>query len=474
MIQPTGRKRVAVIGGGIAGLTAGLAVVRERPDVDVTVFEGASEVGGKLKLGEIAGVQVDLGAESILNRRPEGVELAKEVGLAESIVHPATTAAGIWTREAVRPLPRTLMGIPADLGGAARSGIVSRAGVLRASVEPLLPAPSLREDVGVGVFVARRLGPEIRDRLVEPMLGGVYAGRADETSLHAALPQVVASVETHGSLVKAARAATSEANTSSNPPVFAGLDGGVGMLAVATADALVASGGTVETDTMVRELSQTPAGWRLVLGPTASTRVVDADLVIVAVPGRPAARLLKGAAPDAARELDRIEYASMAIVTVAFDARHAGPALTGSGFLVPPVDGRIVKATTFSSRKWAWLTGDVEIVRCSIGRFREEAELQRPDTELVEAAVLNLRDAVGLHARVLDAHVTRWGGALPQYAVGHLDRVRRVNEALARIPGLEICGAAYDGVGIAAVVATARRAATRVVATLGPAETMDA
>jgi oxygen-dependent protoporphyrinogen oxidase len=462
-----------VIGGGIAGLTAALTVLRERPDVDVTVFEGGSEVGGKLKLGEIAGRQVDLGAESILNRRPEGVELVEDVGLAGSIVHPATIAAGCWTRNAVRPLPPTLMGIPADLAGAVRSGIVSRAGGLRASVESLLPAPKLQEDTGVGVLVARRLGAEIRDRLVEPMLGGVYAGRTDEISLHAALPQVVASVAEQGSLLKAARAATSETNTCASTPVFAGVDGGVGRLALAAAEAVVAAGGSIETDATVRELSRTPEGWRLVVGATADPGVVDTDHVIVAVPARPAARLLGDAVPDAARELDRIEYASMAIVTVAFDARETGPILTGSGFLVPPVDGRIVKAATFSSRKWTWLRGDVEVVRCSIGRFREEGELQRPDTELVDAAVLDLRESVGLHGRLLDAKVTRWGGALPQYAVGHLDRIRRVDEAVARVPGLEICGAAYDGVGIPAVIATGRRAATRVVATLGPAETMD-
>jgi oxygen-dependent protoporphyrinogen oxidase len=134
----------------------------------------------------------------------------------------------------------------------------------------------------------------------------------------------------------------------------------------------------------------------------------------------------------------------------------------------------VIKAVTYSSHKWEWLAGDVVLVRCSIGRFREEAEVQRPDTELVEAAVLDLRDAVGLHAPLVDATVTRWGGALPQYAVGHLDRVRRIDEAVAAVSGLEVCGAAYAGVGIPAVIVTAQAAATRVAEALGRADTMDA
>jgi oxygen-dependent protoporphyrinogen oxidase len=147
--------------------------------------------------------------------------------------------------------------------------------------------------------------------------------------------------------------------------------------------------------------------------------------------------------------------------------------LAGSGFLVPPVDGRLIKAATFASRKWAWLDGDVLVLRCSIGRHREEADLQRDDSDLVDGAVMDLREATGLHVPLLDAVVTRWGGALPQYAVGHLDRVARIDAVVAAVPGLEVCGAAYGGVGIPAVIASGTQAATRVAATLTTAGTMD-
>jgi oxygen-dependent protoporphyrinogen oxidase len=475
MDPPQRRRRVAVIGGGIAGLVAADAVLRARSDIDVTVFEGSPEIGGKLRLGEIAGVTVDLGAESLLNRRPEGVELIADVGLSGSLVHPHVTEAGIWTRGSVRSLPPTLMGIPADPDLARRRGIISRRGALRASLESRLPSPDLTTDVGVGVLVARRMGAEVRDRLVEPLLGGVYAGRADEISLHAALPQVVAGIREHGSLLAAARAAVVPVDSPvQRPPFFAGIAGGVGRLPLELARDIVERGGSVRRDATVRELHRTTDGWRLVVGSTTESSVVDADAVVIAVPAAPASRLLRDVAPTASIELGRVESASMALVTVAFEAGRVGVELVGSGFLVPPVDGRVIKAATFVSQKWSWLAGDVVVVRCSIGRFREEAELQRPDTELVESAVLDLREAVGLDAPLLDALVTRWGGALPQYAVGHVERVRRINEAVAAVPGLDVCGAAYDGVGIPAVIANARAAATRVVAAVGAADTMGA
>ena len=193
-----GRSRVVVVGGGIGGLAAAHQILLARPDVDLVLVEATQVVGGKLRLGEVAGLRVDLGAESMLNRRPEGVELARAVGLADAVVHPETAAASLWMSAGLMPLPPTLMGIPADPASAV---VLSEEGARRAAAEDTLPAVDVTEDVGVGVLVAERLGPEVRDRLVEPLLGGVYAGRADELSLHAALPQVAAGVREHGSLL---------------------------------------------------------------------------------------------------------------------------------------------------------------------------------------------------------------------------------------------------------------------------------
>jgi oxygen-dependent protoporphyrinogen oxidase len=275
------------------------------------------------------------------------------------------------------------------------------------------------------------------------------------------VPQVVALLDQDRSMMRAAAAASA---SGSDVPVFAGLVGGIGQLPEAVVRAF---GIDVRTGATVRELAHAgEGGWNLVVGSTRDAEILHADAVIVATPARATARLLAHVVPNAALELAHVEYASMAIVTMAFRVRDF-PATEGSGFLVPPVDGRTVKAATFSFAKWDWIreaADDLLVMRCSIGRHREEAVLQRADEELVQTALEDLADAIGVSVRPVDWHVQRWGGALPQYAVGHVDRVRDVRASVAAVPGLAVCGAAYDGLGIPACIASA--AATQVLAGL--------
>lgn len=463
--------RVVVVGAGISGLAAAHAVRRAAPAVDVVVLEGSSTVGGKLAAAEVGGVRVDTGAESILNRRPEAVALAREVGLGDRLVHPATITAGLWSRGGMRPMPRSLMGVPTSSAALAESGVLSAAGLARAAEEPTLPATRLDgRDVSVGWLVEERFGAEVVDRLVEPLLGGVYAGHARELSARATVPQVVALLDRDGSMTRAAAAATARA---SDVPVFAGLAGGLTRLPEALAARL-----DVRTGSTVRALARTPVGFDLVVGSTPDATLLHADAVVLATPAPATGRLLADVAPVAAAGLSGVEYASMAVVTLALRA-HDVPATEGSGFLVPPVDGRAVKAATYSFAKWDWVRAagagpgeDVLVLRCSIGRHREERLLQRADEGLVDLALADLADAVGLRARPLDTHVHRWGGALPQYAVGHVDRVRLVRESVAAVPGLAVCGAAYDGLGLPACVASAELAATRVLDALAERGTL--
>jgi protoporphyrinogen/coproporphyrinogen III oxidase len=219
----------------------------------------------------------------------------------------------------------------------------------------------------------------------------------------------------------------------------------------------------MRTGAMARELARTEEGWRVTIGPAPAPEYIDADAVILAVPARPGSRLLSGVAPAASARLGEIPYASMAIITLAYP-RGAFPTERGSGYLVPAVDGHAVKAVTFTSVKWPHLLDELEIVRCSIGRIGEEALLQHEDADLVSVAAAELALASGVSGVPVASRVTRWGGALPQYTVGHLDRVARVRSALPE--GLAVCGAAYDGVGIPACVATAKAAADTVVAWL--------
>ncbi|MCW2780601.1 MAG: protoporphyrinogen oxidase [Marmoricola sp.] len=460
-----------VIGGGIAGLAAAARIRELRPDSEITVLEGSAEIGGKLRLDEVAGVMVDVGAEAMLNRRPEAVVLACTSGLSEDIVHPATTSANLWTRGHLVPMPRTLMGVPVDLRALGEDGVISRPGLARAALDAVLPATDLEgRDTSIGALVEERFGREVVDRLVEPLLGGVYAGHAREISARAAVPQVVALLDRDRSMARAAAAAIT---ATSDVPVFAGIAGGIGRLPGAVA---AASGARIETDATVRDIAHRPGGgWNLVIGSTRDPRILQCDGVVVATPARAAARLLSDITPAAALELARIEYASMAIVTMAFPARDF-PGIPGSGFLVPPVDKRTIKASTFSFAKWDWVRaagGDLAIVRCSIGRHREEHVLQVPDDRLVEVAVNELAEAIGLSVRPVDSHVQRWGGALPQYAVGHLDRIASIRADVARVAGIAVCGAAYDGLGIPACIASAHLAVDKLLSDLDDTDDTD-
>ena len=362
----------------------------------------------------------------------------------------------------MRRLPaRQYMGVPADVGELGPAGLLSAGGLERAAREPGL-APTHRDgDVSVQGYVAARFGQEVVDRLVDPLLGGVYAGRSEELSFEATLPGLAQASRTHASLAGAAASLLPPAPADGRPAaVFTTLAGGLGTLPPALA---TASGAEVRTGAMVRELVRRPRGWRLTIGSAHAPRYLDADAVILALPGRPASRLLGGVpgAAAAAAALGEISYASMAIVTLAYPDTAFPQLPDGSGYLVPAVDGRPVKAVTFSSVKWPHLREGADglvFVRCSVGRIGEEAILQRDDGELAALAAADLAAATGVRGAPADVLVTRWGGALPQYTVGHLDRVARIQAGLAAQPGLAACGAAYAGVGIPACVGTARAA----------------
>lgn len=449
---------VVVIGGGIAGLAAAHRLLAG--GARVTLLEASDRLGGKLRAGEIEGVRVDLGAESMLARRPEAVALAREVGLADRLRAPATATASLWTRGALRPMPKGhFMGVPGD--PSALAGVLSDEGLRRVEQDRELPPTETGEDVAIGAHVAARVGREVVDRLVEPLLGGVYAGDAYRISMRMAVPQLFEAARTHRSLLDGVRALQARAaGQQRTGPVFMGIEGGVGRLPLAVAESVRARGGEILLESPVRELRRTPGGWRVALG-AHDERVLDADAVVLATPAGATARLLDATAPAAAAELRAVEYASMALTTLAY--RRADIDLPeGSGFLVPPVDGRTIKAATFASQKWAWIADenpDLVVLRTSVGRHGETEILERDDAGLVEVARKDLRDAVGLSAAPVATTVTRWDDGLPQYPVGHHARVARVRAHVSALPGLAVCGAAYDGVGIPACIASAYAAA---------------
>src|SRR4051794_4998374 len=300
--------RLVVVGAGITGLAAAFEWRRRRPDDEIVVLEAGDRIGGKLHRVELAGHWYDTGPEAMLARVPEAVGVVEALGLGDQLVAPATTQASVVLPDGRHALPAgTVLGVPASADGLA--GFLSPDGVARVRAEAGLPPLRLDGDVAVGGLLRERLGDEIVDRLVEPLLGGVYAGRADELSLAATMPGLAAHLPAAGSVLAAA-AASRDAGARSrgdvDGPVFATVREGIGSLP----DALVAAArADVRPRTPAHGLRRTAAGWELSVGPAAAPELLTADVVLVTAPAPKAARLLAEAVPGAVEPLQGIPYA---------------------------------------------------------------------------------------------------------------------------------------------------------------------
>lgn len=470
---------VAVVGGGICGLAAAYRLRRLLGrEALITLIEGSPRLGGAVRTVELAGTPFDMGAEAFLVRRPEAAALASELGLDDQLVHP--TPAGPTVRAGGRtvPLPRrTLMGLPAAPGEVA--AVLSQRGLARLTAEPDTPLQwEPGTDVAVGELVRQRCGDEVADRLVEPMLGGVYAGRADALGVRATLPGLAGALDRGA---RSVQAATGEVlPPRSSRPVFGSLRGGLGTLVDALVDAAAP---VLRLGAPVRALSPLVSGdaelrlagdrqsrsqrWRLELGSAAAPEALDVDAVLLAVPAPALRRLLAPVSTTGAAAAGTVEVGSSVVVGLALPADEAETLPAASGVLIGSAEPHTAKAFTFSSRKWAHVRGDgVLLVRGSLGRHGEVSALQRDDAELVADVRADLATLTGLTAEPVDAVVARWGGGLPQYAPGHLDTVAAIESAVAALPGVAVAGATLHGVGIPACVATADAAAERIAAAL--------
>lgn len=465
---------VVVAGGGISGLAAAW-FLRRGPHgarASVTVLESAEQFGGKLRVRDVGDLSLDVGAEALLATRSEAVTLCRELGL--ETVPAATTKASIYSRGKLRPIPAGLLtGVPTDLRKLAASGIVSLPGLLRIPLDHLLPRTVLHGDVSVGDFVSTRLGSEVTARLVEPMLGGVYAGRAESLSLQMTVPALYRAATRRRSAMDAASSVIAEGRNTMGPrkgPIFVGIEGGVGQLAGALVEHLRADGVDLQTKAVVQQVRSRAGRWDVVVGNgRGKYRTHTADAVLFATPATISADLLDSVNQAAADELRAIEYADVAVVTLGYPADRARY-LQGSGFLVPPVEGFTVKGVTYSSAKWGWVSRAARteasdgllMLRASVGRAGDPLVTQTSDEDLVRIAADDIAAMIGLPRRPVVESVTRWEQGLPQYAVGHRTRVAEAREWLVNTPGLAVCGAAYEGVGVPACIGSAQAAVSTV------------
>ncbi len=447
-----------VVGGGISGLAGAWQLAADGHDV--TVVEASDRLGGKILTTGFAGRPVDEGPDAFLARVPAAVELCREIGL-HDLVAPAAGRAFLWLGGRLVAIPAGhVLGVPVDLGPIARSGILSPAGLARAALEPCLGGQPLAAgaDVAVGELIRRRFGDEVAERLVDPLLGGINAGRSDELSIEVAAAQLAAAARTGASLTRALQASRRAAPPERAAPVFYAPAGGMGRLVAALAEALRVRGAAITTGAAVEAIAPRGRGWEV---RTLDGAVFGGDRVLVTVPAFAAARLLAPLSARVAAALAAVEYASVALVTLAYPDGDVD--LDGSGFLVPRTEGRLLTAASVLSNKWPALGGDgTATVRASVGRAGDERALDLDDATLVERVHDELVEALGVASRPAAARVTRWARAFPQYTPGHLARMAEAEAALAEdAPGIGLAGAALRGVGIPTCIAAARAAAAR-------------
>jgi oxygen-dependent protoporphyrinogen oxidase len=460
---------VAVVGGGIAGLSAAWELSTPRgvgPRYQVTVLETADRLGGNLTSERFADRVVDVGADAFLTRRPEAVELCRELGLESELVAPATGTAYVWSRGMLRPLPAGLaLGVPTRLGPLASSGILSPKGLARASFDALVPFLPFRRgrrpvpphDAAVGALVGRRLGREVVERLAGPLIGGIHAGSVEDMSAAAVFPDLLRAASVRGSLMRNLRAAPPEAASAgaTGGPAFLGVRGGMARLVERLGQRLTERGVTLRMAWPVTHLGR--QGRWVLHGPRGES--AEADAIVLAVPTFVAAPLLRPHRPHLADLLSSIEHASVTLVTMRFAAGDVGPLPPGSGLLMPRTAGGMVTACTWVTAKWPELVrADELLVRVSLGRHGDDRHRSLDDDAVVRQACEELRIPMAITRWPQEAMVARFEDAFPQYTVGHVALVAAMEHEAARVGGLALAGAALQGVGMPACIASGKRA----------------
>jgi oxygen-dependent protoporphyrinogen oxidase len=453
--------RVVVVGGGIAGLCAARRLWSLAPDAEIVLLERDAVLGGKVRTERVDGFVVEAAPDSFLTRKERGVGLCDELGLSDELIARRQEHRGSFVRHGdhLHPLPEGLTGmIPPSLAALEECELHSAVGKARFAAEPDVPPAPADADESVGAFVSRRFGREAYEALVEPLMTGIYGGDGDRLSLQATFPQLRALELEHGSVLRGL-----SAPAPAERPPFVALRGGMDVLV----DALAA--GLGRTDVSIgrtaERVSRREAGFEVAL---ADGETIAADGVVLATPAFVTAELVASLDRELADAHAEIPYASSVVVTLAFSRADVVP-LDGYGYVVPRAEGGDVLACTWSSQKWEHRAPeDAVLLRVYAGRFGGRDVTTDSDEQLVMLARDEL-GFLGVGAEPMFARVHRWPLGMPQYVLGHLDRVERIEHALGSYPGLAVAGAAYRGVGIPDCIASGEAAAESVARSLAGA-----
>jgi protoporphyrinogen/coproporphyrinogen III oxidase len=459
---------VAVVGAGLAGLVVARRLTAA--GLRVGVFEREAHAGGKAVATTILGAAIDAGPDAFLARVTGAVDLARELGLADQLVPPATGSAWLWSRNRLHKLPAGLvLGVPSDPRALLRSTVISPRGRARAVLDELWPRRQVDTDPSVATAIGRHLGTEVVDRLVDPLLGGINGGDSANLSLASGAPQLVAASRERRLMRALRQQATAKARgqigVDEEVPVFLAPRGGVHALVTALAEALPA--GTVRLNTAVDGIERRGTGrngltWRLqVRGST-----VVARHLVMAAPAHAGAHLLRVSAPKTAAVLDTIRYSSVAMNVLAYRATDVSLP-PGSGMLVPRIEGRLVTAVSWFDQKWPHhKRADHVVVRASVGRDGDTRFVTMSNEALLDAVHREVSQFLKNTGRPVDASVVRWMNSFPQYDVGHAMRVQEATKG-AEQEHVYLTGAAYDGVGMPATIRNAELCAQKILTRTG-------
>ena len=464
---------VAVVGGGISGLAAAYRLVSSGQDLKVVVIEASHRVGGVLRTEQVDGFTIDGGPDSFLSMKPRGIGLARELGLDDRLqwTNEANRGAFLYRKGTLHPLPEGLTGlIPTKLAPMAKTRLVSPLGKARMMLDFVLPPKKGDEDESLRAFIGRRLGNEVFDNLIEPLMAGIYSGDGSQLSLAATFPQLRAAEKNHGGLIRGVlagrRQQTVRAIGQQTRQGFVSFRSGMHELTDALRLAIEACGGVIQTGRRVTRIDRGEDGRFIVTQESeGEPRFQIFDKVILAAPVHVQADLLQHVSPEASQEMFAIPVASSAAILLGYRETSDAVAPKNYGYLVPRVEHRPVKAVTWLSSKWEGRAPDGHfLVRAFMGRAGQQEMLAQSDDELVNLVRQEMLEVSGIAGDPVVQRVWRLNGVMPQYIVGHMDRVATIEAAVAKVPGLEIAGNMLRGVGIPDCIAAGESASDRLLA----------
>ncbi len=465
--------KIIIVGGGIAGLSAAYHLQKNaRTPLAITVLEAGDAWGGKITTERVDGFVIEGGPDTFIVTKPWALQLCRELGIADRLrgTNPQTKKTYILKNGKLHELPGGLtMMIPTDVGAMLRTGLLSWPQKARMGLDFLLPAKNGQGDESIGGFVTRRLGRGAYENLIEPLMSGIYAGDGDKLSLQATFPYLRDLEIKHGGLVKGAlalrrsRMKNGKAAAPGSRSIFLTPLNGLAEMVETLVRTLGKNGVDLRLNSRVKRIAyggSQVSPWRVHL---ENAPPLEADALILAAPAYVSGDLLAEAAPSLARELRAIEYVSTATISLAYRQADLPRPLDGYGYVIPRREGRRALACTWTSTKFPHRAPDgYALLRVFVGRAGQERAIPWDEAGLLEIARRELRHTLGITAEPLLARVFRWEKAMPQYNLGHPERLARIESALANFPALALAGNGYRGIGIPDCIHSGELAAERV------------